>query len=541
MYYGDKREAKVKIMGKLVEAGWKVYGYTPDESDFMIDYYSPAHWSGIATKNGFVLLIDINHLSDSGREIRKYDYNNKQAVSNARIEKLTAMMNDEASTENEKASCATLIEKELEKGKVEPSYTVEEVYPTFTHANPRGTTWHIEKDGQIIAKGKGVFSTNTYDWENKEVSSEKQKEIKINAFVERIENVLKNSDALQPVVVKVPVKVTKMVEKGIAVVNSTDIKEGFTFIMKVGYTQGKSKGNKYTYVQNGVFSKLGKNNKPSKSFDKMWSPSVERINELLKKGHIAVVEFVEVTEYQEKTVFNKTARKQTVSNAPAIETTEEVSVQEEEQTEATAEVHTKTNNTVTVKLNEELNGIELYFSDIPSVEIRDQLKANGFRWSRKGFWYAKQSEKTLSIANSLSGSEAVTEHTEAIQEPTVYPEIDINDIETYTIDKKLQQREHDANWIFRKNEKDRTKEIQDYFTDWNRTVVEVCSTTENERIIYYLKKSLQRFKKKYHENTIAYLTTKASNPSLEGNHESKISVSMFSYRRTAYSNIPRQV
>ncbi|MBT2759876.1 methyltransferase [Paenibacillus sp. ISL-20] len=324
MYYGDKREAKVKIMGKLVEAGWKVYGYTPDESDFMTDYYSPAHWSGIATKNGYVLLIDVYSLSDSGREIRKYNYNNKQAVSNARIEKLTAMMNDEASTENEKVSCATLIEKELEKGKVEPSYTVEEVYPTFTHANPKGTTWHIEKDGQIIAKGKGVFSTNTYDWENKELSSEKQKEIKINAFVERIEKVLKDSDALQPVIVKVPVKATKMVEKDTAQVTNADIKEGFTFIMKVGYTQGKSKGNKYTYVQNGVFSKLGKNNKPSKSFDKMWSPSVERLNELLGKGHIAIIEFVEVVEYQEKTVFKKTARKQTVSSAPAIETTEEV-------------------------------------------------------------------------------------------------------------------------------------------------------------------------------------------------------------------------
>ncbi|OZB98047.1 methyltransferase [Paenibacillus sp. XY044] len=331
MWYGDKREAKVNIMGKLVDAGWKVFGYSPDQSDSMTDYYDPASWSGVATKNGYVLLIDIYSLHDSGREVRKYNYNNKTYVSNARIEKLKAMMNDPASTENEKASCATLIEKEIEKSNVEPTYTVVETYPTFMYANPRGTTWHIEKDGQIIAKGKGVFSTNTYDWENKELNSTQQKEIKINAFVERIEKVLKDSDALQAHVIKVPVKTIKAVEKDVTSITDADIKEGFTFVMKVAYTHGNGKGTKYSLVYKDeqynkyhTFAKLGKTNKPSKSIDKSWSLSVERINELLGKGHIAIIEFVEVTEYQEKTVFKKTSRKQTVSNAPAIETTEEV-------------------------------------------------------------------------------------------------------------------------------------------------------------------------------------------------------------------------
>ncbi|MFI2856833.1 DUF4942 domain-containing protein [Paenibacillus sp. JSM ZJ436] len=413
MYYGDKREAKVRIMGKLVETGWKVYGYTPDQSDAMTDYYSPAHWSGIATKNGFVLLVDVYGTSDSGREIRKYDYSKKVSTS-SRIEKLTAMMNDAASTENEKASCAVLIEKEMEKANVKPSYTVVEVYPTYAHANPKGSTWHIEKDGQIIAKGKGVFSTNTYDWENTEKSSSQQKEEKVNKFVNRVEKVLQKSDALQAVVIKVPVKVTKIVEKDVTNVDPSDMKEGFTFIMKVGYTHGKNKGNKYTYVRDGLFSKLGKNNKPSKSYDKMWSLPVERMNQLLAKGHIAVIEFVEVTEYQEKTVFKKTARKQTVSDSPQIETTEEVIVNKSEQPEQPDQVN---ESNVTVKLNEELNGIELYFADIPSVGIREQLKANGFRWSRKGFWYAKQSEDTITLANSLRGSEKPLEATEQQTEP----------------------------------------------------------------------------------------------------------------------------
>lgn len=181
MHYLDKQEAKVNIMYKLVDAGWRVFGYKQDESDSMVDYYSPASWSGVATKNGYVLLVDVckYNLSDSGREVRKYDYNKQSYVANSRIEKLKAMMIDAASTENEKASCAVLIEKEMEKANVEPSYTVIETYPTFVFANPKGASWHIEKDGQIIAKGNGVYATNTYDWENKEKSATQQKKRKL--------------------------------------------------------------------------------------------------------------------------------------------------------------------------------------------------------------------------------------------------------------------------------------------------------------------------------------------------------------------------
>lgn len=531
MYYGDKREAKVKIMSKLVDAGWKVYGYTPDESDFMTDYYSPAHWSGIATKNGYVLLIDIAqyNLSDSGREIRKYDNSNKKTVSNSRIQKLTAMMNDQASTENEKASCAVLIEKELEKANIEPSYTVEEIYPTFS-ANPKGSTWHIEKDGQIIAKGKGVFSTNTYDWENKEKSSAEQKEEKINTFVERIEKVLNDSDALQPVVIKVPVKVTKMVERDTTVVTSSDIKEGFTFIMKVGYTHGKNKGNKYSYIKDGLFSKLGKNNKPSKSFDKMWSMSVERINELLGKGHIAVIEFEEVTEYEEKTVFKKTARKQPkATSAIQIETTEEITAEKQPTEQPTQETQ---GATVTVKLNEELNGIELYFSDIPSVEIRDQLKSNGFRWSRKGFWYAKQSEKTLSLANSFNSSEAI-EATATNQEPTIYPEIDINDLEQYIVTDELQNRLHSASLF----SVDYKKDCKETFEQIQNAAIEVLSLTDNPRIQHNIKKYLQSFKKRYYEMYLKLLTHKANNPGWAVTGRGGINVRRYNKMQDRYGNM----
>jgi len=404
MHYLDKQEAKVNIMYKLVDAGWKVFGYKQDESDSMVDYYSPASWSGVATKNGFILLVDVckYNLSDSGREVRKYDYNKQSYAANSRIEKLTAMMNDAASTENEKASCAVLIEKEMEKANVEPSYTVIETYPTFVFANPKGASWHIEKDGQIIAKGNGVYATNTYDWENKEKSATQQKEEKVMSLIRRIEKALTDADALKPEIVKVPVKTIQAVEKSISEVTEADIKEGFTFLMKVGYTRGASKGNMYSFVEEGVFSKLGKNNKPSKSFDKMWSPSIQRINEMLSKGHIAVIEFIEVTEYVEKTVYKKTARKQTVSDVPAIETTQQ-NDSSEEGSETVNENSNEELKDVSVVLNEEKNGIEISFTEKPEPEVIEELKSNGFRWSRfsGGKWWAKQTPETIAYAESL--------------------------------------------------------------------------------------------------------------------------------------------
>ena len=58
---------------------------------------------------------------------------------------------------------------------------------------------------------------------------------------------------------------------------------------------------------------------------------------------------------------------------------------------------------IKVVLNDDKNGVEIYFNNKPSEEIRTQLKSNGFRWSKYNkCWYAKQSEDTLYFANSLT-------------------------------------------------------------------------------------------------------------------------------------------
>jgi hypothetical protein len=59
----------------------------------------------------------------------------------------------------------------------------------------------------------------------------------------------------------------------------------------------------------------------------------------------------------------------------------------------------------TLKINEELNGIELYFTSKPDQNVLTNLKSNGFRWSGfKKCWYTKQSDKAFKIANNLTNN-----------------------------------------------------------------------------------------------------------------------------------------
>lgn len=63
-------------------------------------------------------------------------------------------------------------------------------------------------------------------------------------------------------------------------------------------------------------------------------------------------------------------------------------------------------------LNQELNGVELYFGEKPVQTIINNLKAIGFRWNGKKLcWYAKQNEETVAEAQKLVNGEvaAVTE------------------------------------------------------------------------------------------------------------------------------------
>ena len=49
--YYEYQDVKVAMYHKLKSMdGWKMYGYSPDHSDLMHDYYDPESWDGIAEK-----------------------------------------------------------------------------------------------------------------------------------------------------------------------------------------------------------------------------------------------------------------------------------------------------------------------------------------------------------------------------------------------------------------------------------------------------------------------------------------------------------
>lgn len=71
-------------------------------------------------------------------------------------------------------------------------------------------------------------------------------------------------------------------------------------------------------------------------------------------------------------------------------------------------------------LNNELNGVEIYFNGKPIKEILSNLKTEGFRWNGKKLcWYAKQSPNTIATAESMAnGQEATTEEPQATPKAT---------------------------------------------------------------------------------------------------------------------------
>lgn len=186
--YYDKRSAKVEIMGELKKRGWKVYGYKQDKSDPMTDYFAPASWDGIAEKDGYIILIDIckYDLGKSGKKVTKKGY----TIDHAKIAKLQATINDSAASENEKETSRKIIEKMRQKEEMET--VVVSQYPVFKHVNPGRTNWHIEKDGEIIAKGNRAFSF--FSWNNKEES-----QTKLVKFIDGLENKINEQSKLIPV------------------------------------------------------------------------------------------------------------------------------------------------------------------------------------------------------------------------------------------------------------------------------------------------------------------------------------------------------
>lgn len=72
----------------------------------------------------------------------------------------------------------------------------------------------------------------------------------------------------------------------------------------------------------------------------------------------------------------------------------------------------------TIRHNQAHNGIEVVFTSKPAVEVREALKALGFRWSqRQGLWYTRYADRTWQRVHALLEEEAATEEPGAPVQP----------------------------------------------------------------------------------------------------------------------------
>jgi hypothetical protein len=118
--YYQKQRGAVRLARALQERGWAIHGYVPDQSNPMTDYYAPASWFGIATRDDLTVVVGLSWGWDG-----------------------------ETITGGE-SPYATLPE------------TVRSAEVTW-QPNPPRRNWHIERDGQIVASGVGIGSAGDWD------------------------------------------------------------------------------------------------------------------------------------------------------------------------------------------------------------------------------------------------------------------------------------------------------------------------------------------------------------------------------------------
>lgn len=157
--YYEYQDVGVMMAHKLMAMdGWEVFGYHADHSDMMTDYYDPAYWNGIATKNGYTLVVNCSR-DAKPEEIRKYNYDGtlQDRSISEKIAKLEQMTMERGASEQEEESAKKMIEKLRSKAnETSEKYIVTGIIPGHM-ANPPRMNWHIEKDGVYVAKGNGIL------------------------------------------------------------------------------------------------------------------------------------------------------------------------------------------------------------------------------------------------------------------------------------------------------------------------------------------------------------------------------------------------
>ena len=113
----QKERGKAALADELRKLGWTIHGYTEDRSDARSDYYAPAHWHGVATKDGAVLVVDTDYGFDGEQVVGKRVYTT--------------------------------------------THYLQEFGVTWM-SNPPRKNWHVERDGKIVASGNGIGSIDSF-------------------------------------------------------------------------------------------------------------------------------------------------------------------------------------------------------------------------------------------------------------------------------------------------------------------------------------------------------------------------------------------
>jgi hypothetical protein len=194
--YYDKQHQKVNVAHALQALGWTLHGYRPDQSDSMTDYWCPASWSGVATKDDFVICIDVGSARESGQPV--FDHTPERGedcahchttgfdpsgwtLEAARADPRAynrAMLVEEYGEEKVNSGQVTVGHPDVvspvpfRDGKLtcrkchgrghflKPAKKEVGRWPAF-QANPGRSSWHVEKGGRIIAKGVGLNQAAT--------------------------------------------------------------------------------------------------------------------------------------------------------------------------------------------------------------------------------------------------------------------------------------------------------------------------------------------------------------------------------------------
>lgn len=69
-------------------------------------------------------------------------------------------------------------------------------------------------------------------------------------------------------------------------------------------------------------------------------------------------------------------------------------------------------------LNQDHNGIELYFSEKPNSDVMNALKANGWRWHNvKKCWYNRQTAETMKQADAITAGQQIEQEAKQEEKP----------------------------------------------------------------------------------------------------------------------------